>query len=110
MADVEASTIEGKILGHVGDGNYHVAYMSDPDNSAEREEAARLTARLNQRALQAGGTVSGEQGIGLTKLHYMRDEHGDEALDAMHRIKLALDPRWIMNPGKIGSSLEDLPA
>lgn len=109
IRDIEESGIEGKILGHVGDGNYHVAYLVDPARAAEHEEAYRLTERLNRRAIAAGGTVSGEQGIGLAKLRYLRSEHGDEALDVMHRIKLALDPRNVMNPGKIGSQIVDLP-
>jgi D-lactate dehydrogenase (cytochrome) len=103
IADIEGSSIEGKILGHVGDGNYHVAYLVDPDTPTQQMEAAQLTERLNRRAVSAGGTVSGEQGVGIAKLHYLLDEHGSAALDAMHRIKLALDPRSIMNPGKIGS-------
>jgi D-lactate dehydrogenase (cytochrome) len=82
----------------------------DPTRPSEQSEAARLTDRLNRRAIEVGGTVSGEQGIGLAKLRYLRDEHGDGALDAMHRIKQALDPHSIMNPGKIGSRPSDFPA
>jgi D-lactate dehydrogenase (cytochrome) len=108
--DLATSFIEGKILGHVGDGNFHIAYLTDPAVSAEAEEAERLTARLNRRAIKAGGTVSGEQGIGIAKLGYLAEEHGDAVLRAMHRIKLALDPKGLMNPAKMGSAPAACPA
>jgi D-lactate dehydrogenase (cytochrome) len=108
--DIAASSIEGKILGHVGDGNFHVAYLTDPAVEAEAAEAARLTARLNRRAIRAGGTVSGEQGIGMAKLGYLVEEHGEAVLDAMHRIKTVLDPKGLMNPGKVGSAPDQIKA
>ena len=100
-ADIEASPLTGKIIGHVGDGNYHAAFLIEPGNAEELAEAERLGARLVERALAVGGTASGEHGIGLAKLKYLRQEHGD-AVDVMKRIKAALDPLGIMNPGKMG--------
>ena len=100
-ADIEASPLIGKIIGHVGDGNFHIAYLIEPDNAAELAEAERLADRLVERALKVGGTASGEHGIGLAKLKYLRKEHGD-AIDSMKAIKAALDPTGIMNPGKLG--------
>ncbi|WP_309082963.1 FAD-linked oxidase C-terminal domain-containing protein [Chelativorans sp.] len=99
--DIDASTLTGQIVGHVGDGNYHTAYLIDPDSPADLAEAERLSDRLVERALAVGGTASGEHGIGIAKLKFMRREHG-AAVDVMKRIKAALDPAGIMNPGKMG--------
>jgi len=99
--DIEGSFLRGQIIGHVGDGNYHTAYMIDPTSKEELEEAERLSGLLVERALKVGGTASGEHGIGMGKIKYMRKEHGD-AVDVMKRIKAALDPAGIMNPGKMG--------
>lgn len=99
--DIEASHLFGQVIGHVGDGNFHTAYLLDPENPADVEEAERLADRLVERALAVGGTASGEHGIGMGKLKFMREEHGD-AVDVMKRIKQALDPLGIMNPGKMG--------
>ncbi|MEO3386798.1 FAD-linked oxidase C-terminal domain-containing protein [Mesorhizobium sp. CAU 1741] len=99
--DIDASPLIGQIIGHVGDGNYHTAYLIDPHEPAELAEAERLSERIVERALACGGTVSGEHGIGTAKLKYLRREHG-EAVDVMKRIKAALDPKGIMNPGKMG--------
>ncbi|MFZ2102251.1 MAG: FAD-linked oxidase C-terminal domain-containing protein [Oricola sp.] len=100
-ADIEASFLRGQIIGHVGDGNFHTALMIDPNSKEELEEAERLSERLVERALDVGGTASGEHGIGMGKLKYLRKEHG-AAVDVMKRIKTALDPAGIMNPGKMG--------
>lgn len=99
--DIDASPLTGQIIGHVGDGNYHTAYLMDPNNTEHLAEAERLGERLVERALAVGGTASGEHGIGTEKLKFMRREHG-EAVDVMKRIKVALDPTGIMNPGKMG--------
>ncbi len=99
--DIDASPLIGQIIGHVGDGNYHAAYLIEPGNAEEYAEAERLSERIIERALACGGTVSGEHGIGTAKLKHMRREHGD-AVDVMKRIKAALDPKGIMNPGKMG--------
>jgi D-lactate dehydrogenase (cytochrome) len=100
-ADIDASPLTGQIIGHVGDGNFHTAYLIDPNDPGEIAEAERLTDLLVERALAVGGTASGEHGIGMGKLKFLRQEHGD-AVDVMKRLKAALDPDGIMNPGKMG--------
>nr|WP_304656261.1 FAD-linked oxidase C-terminal domain-containing protein [Neorhizobium galegae] len=99
--DIDNSFVMGKIIGHVGDGNFHVGYLIKPEIPEELAEAERLAERLYQRAMDMGGTFSGEHGIGISKLKYLRREHG-EAIDMMNAIKAAIDPRGIMNPGKLG--------
>jgi D-lactate dehydrogenase (cytochrome) len=88
------------LVGHAGDGNFHLLYVLDPGNKAEIEEARRLNERLVLRALAMGGTCSGEHGVGLGKMKFMAAEHG-EALEVMRTIKRALDPDNRMNPGKL---------
>ena len=88
------------LVGHAGDGNFHLLYVLDPDSAAELAEAAALNDRLVARALAMGGTCTGEHGIGLGKMKFMRAEHG-EAVDVMRAIKRALDPDNRMNPGKV---------
>jgi len=100
QADIEASPIPGPILGHVGDGNFHAILLMDPSNPQEVEAAEALSARMAERALRLGGTVTGEHGVGMGKLGYMEAEHGG-GWDVMGAIKAALDPEGIMNPGKI---------
>ncbi|MEQ1406604.1 FAD-linked oxidase C-terminal domain-containing protein [Neorhizobium sp. Rsf11] len=99
--DIDNSFVMGKIIGHVGDGNFHVGYLIKPEIPEELAEAERLAERLYQRAIDMGGTFSGEHGIGISKLKYLRREHGD-AVDMMNAIKAAIDPKGIMNPGKLG--------
>jgi D-lactate dehydrogenase (cytochrome) len=96
-ADLDVLSFPATIVGHVGDGNFHVLCMLAPEQSAE---AAGFAARLVGRALAMGGTCTGEHGVGYGKKKYLRAEHG-EALDVMRMIKLALDPENRMNPGKI---------
>lgn len=100
QADIAASALPGPILGHVGDGNFHAILLIDPDRPADLTEAKALSARMSQRALQLGGTSTGEHGIGMGKTGFMRAEHGD-GWDVMGDIKTALDPLGIMNPGKL---------
>jgi D-lactate dehydrogenase (cytochrome) len=100
QADIEASPIPGPILGHVGDGNFHAILLMDTSNPQEVEAAEALSARMAERALRLGGTVTGEHGVGMGKLAYMEAEHGG-GWDVMGAIKAALDPEGIMNPGKI---------
>lgn len=88
------------ILGHVGDGNYHTLFLIDPAKPEELACAQKLSHNMNLRALKMGGTVTGEHGIGMGKMKYMADEHGD-AWSVMADIKRALDPQNIMNPGKV---------
>lgn len=99
-ADIAASGLDGPILGHVGDGNFHAILLVDPANQMEMDIAQNLSNRLGKRALEMGGTITGEHGIGMGKLGMMQAEHG-EAWDVMGALKRALDPNNILNPGKI---------
>ena len=100
--DLAGSTLIAPLAGHVGDGNFHLVFLLDPDDPAELEEATRLNERLVHRALAMGGTCTGEHGVGLGKMGFLQAEHG-EALSVMRQLKKALDPQNIMNPGKIFS-------
>ena len=100
----EAATAAGMthyIVGHVGDGNFHIAYLVDPNIPAERELAEQLNRDVVQRAIDAQGTCSGEHGIGLHKMDFLVNEAGAGAVDMMRTLKRALDPKNILNPGKI---------
>jgi D-lactate dehydrogenase (cytochrome) len=99
-ADLETSSVPATILGHVGDGNFHVVFSIDPGAPAELEEVKAINARLVQRALAMDGTCTGEHGIGLGKQEWLVEELG-EAVDVMRSIKNCLDPKGILNPGKI---------
>jgi D-lactate dehydrogenase (cytochrome) len=88
------------LVGHAGDGNFHLMYLLNPDDAAEVDEARRLNEQLVRRALALGGTCTGEHGVGYGKMKYMEAEHG-AALDVMRTIKRALDPDNRMNPGKV---------
>jgi D-lactate dehydrogenase (cytochrome) len=101
VAEAEAAGMPHFIVGHVGDGNFHVAYLVDPASPAEFETAERLNAQLVRRAIAAGGTCTGEHGIGLHKQGFLVDETGEGAVAMMRQIKRVLDPANIMNPGKI---------
>ena len=81
----------GTLVGHVGDGNFHMLYLVDPDSPEEMAEARRLNERLVHRALDMGGTCSGEHGVGIGKMAYLAREHGD-ALDTMRAIKHGARP------------------
>ena len=99
-ADIKASSLQGPILGHVGDGNFHAILLIEPGNDAELAEAKLLAERMSVRALRMGGTITGEHGIGIGKQGLMQSEHG-EAWDVMGAVKAALDPQNILNPGKL---------
>ena len=99
--EAEAAGLAHYIVGHVGDGNFHVAYLIDPAMPAERALAERLNHALVQRAIMAQGTCTGEHGIGLHKMDFLVTEAGTGAIDMMRAVKRALDPKNIMNPGKI---------
>jgi D-lactate dehydrogenase (cytochrome) len=98
--DLAQSSIPSALAGHVGDGNFHLIFMIDPQSREEIAEASRLNGRIVARALQMEGTCTGEHGIGYGKIDFLLDEHG-EAISVMRSIKQALDPDDIMNPGKI---------
>ncbi len=99
--DLIASKIYGPIVGHVGDGNFHVLLTADPNDHAAIEKLEDFHTRLVERSLSLEGTCTGEHGIGVGKIKYLVSELGREAVDVMATIKNALDPNGIMNPGKI---------
>ncbi|MEE8545431.1 MAG: FAD-linked oxidase C-terminal domain-containing protein, partial [Alphaproteobacteria bacterium] len=98
--DTDQSPLITPLVGHVGDGNFHLVFLLDPDDPEEVAEAERLNERLVMRALAMEGTCTGEHGIGLGKMDFLVAEHG-EAVAVMRTIKMALDPDNIMNPGKM---------
>ena len=97
------------LVGHAGDGNFHMCYILDPASAAELDEARRLNERLVERALAMGGTCSGEHGVGYGKMKFLEAEHG-EGLAVMRTIKRALDPDNRMNPGKLVEGAQPFPA
>ena len=99
-ADIAAEGLLGPIVGHVGDGNFHSVMLLDPANPDEMVRAKRVAARMTERALEMGGTISGEHGIGIGKRTLMAAEHGP-AWTVMGAIKATLDPLNILNPGKL---------
>jgi len=101
VTEVEASGLSYFLVGHVGDGNFHMGYLIDPDSASERATAEQLNQQLVHRALKLGGTCSGEHGVGLHKMGFLVDEAGAGAVAMMRAIKQVLDPNNIMNPGKI---------
>ncbi|MGB5836680.1 MAG: FAD-linked oxidase C-terminal domain-containing protein [Albidovulum sp.] len=99
-AEIAASGLPGPILGHVGDGNFHAILLIERGNEAELKTAKALATRMAERALRLGGTITGEHGVGMGKMDLMELEHG-QAYEVMARIKRALDPDGILNPGKL---------
>lgn len=99
-ADVDRTNLMAPLVGHVGDGNFHLIMLVDPNKPDEVTSAKSLHERLVMRALDAGGTCTGEHGIGLGKREFLVHEHGD-AIPAMRAVKQAFDPNGIMNPGKM---------
>jgi D-lactate dehydrogenase (cytochrome) len=100
-AEIEESGLKAPLVGHVGDGNFHMLLLFDPASSEERAAADRISQSIARRAIRMGGTATGEHGIGLHKLGAMEPEHGAPALEVMRAIKQALDPLNILNPGKM---------
>lgn len=98
--DIEETGVTAPLVGHVGDGNFHLVLLVDPDDPEDMKRAKGLTGRLAHRAIAMGGTCTGEHGIGMGKLDFLTAEHG-EAVSVMRSIKNALDPDSIMNPGKM---------
>ena len=101
ISEADASGIPYFLVGHVGDGNFHFGYLIDPNNADERATAEALNHALVERALRLEGTCTGEHGVGLHKMGFLLDEAGAGAVEVMRSVKRALDPRNIMNPGKI---------
>ena len=99
--DAAASRLLAPMVGHVGDGNFHMLLLVDLNDADEVKRAEELLERLVERALAMDGTCTGEHGIGQGKMKYLMAEHGAPALAAMRAIKRALDPLDILNPGKI---------
>ena len=100
-ADCEQQQLTHSIIGHVGDGNFHVQMMVDPNDPEDIARAEGVNARMVERAIAMDGTCTGEHGVGLHKMDFLIQEHGEGAIDTMRAIKHALDPHNILNPGKI---------
>ena len=98
--DIDKSGMIAPILGHVGDGNFHVQFMVDPDDQGQLDKAEEINERMVHRAIALGGTCTGEHGVGVGKMDFLVAEQGD-AISVMRTLKLAIDPDNIMNPGKI---------
>jgi D-lactate dehydrogenase (cytochrome) len=98
--DVDAEGLLAPIVGHVGDGNFHLSFILDPEDREENAKVQAVNDRMVARALEMGGTCTGEHGVGLGKKRYLRAEHG-EAVSVMRAVKQALDPDDLLNPGKI---------
>ncbi|MBT3065549.1 FAD-binding oxidoreductase [Rhodoferax sp. U11-2br] len=101
VLETQASGITYFMVGHVGDGNFHMGYLIDPNSPEERATAEQLNHQLVRRALALGGTCTGEHGVGLHKMGFLVEEAGAGAVAMMRAIKTALDPDNILNPGKI---------
>ena len=98
--EIDENELLAPIVGHAGDGNFHVGFLLTPDDADELARAKSVNDNMVARALAMGGTCTGEHGIGIGKMDYMEAEHGD-ALQVMHMIKRSMDPRNLMNPGKV---------
>lgn len=101
VTEADASGIPYFLVGHVGDGNFHFGYLIDPNNDAQRQQGEQLNHQLVARAIALGGTCTGEHGIGIHKQDFLLEEAGAGAVQMMRAIKQALDPKNILNPGKI---------
>ncbi len=101
ITEADASGLPYFLVGHVGDGNFHFGYLLDPQKPEQLETAEALNNQLVARALRLGGTCTGEHGVGIHKMGFLLDETGAGAVDMMRAIKRALDPKNILNPGKI---------
>jgi D-lactate dehydrogenase (cytochrome) len=98
--DLETTWLKAPILGHVGDGNFHMVLLIDRDDAKDIAEVERLNDRLVNRAIAMGGTCTGEHGVGSYKMRFLDAEHG-KALELMKLLKRSIDPQNIMNPGKM---------
>jgi D-lactate dehydrogenase (cytochrome) len=100
-SEIDEAGLVAPIVGHVGDGNFHVCFLVDPEVPEELDEVRAIAERIAKRAIALGGTCTGEHGVGYGKSKLLPLEHGEEGFDLMRRLKSALDPDGIMNPGKI---------
>ena len=100
QADIAEHRLMASIVGHVGDGNFHVVVLVDPQDPAEVAQGEEFHARLVRRALAVDGTCTGEHGVGYGKARFLVEEHGRPAVEMMRAIKRAVDPDGIFNPGK----------
>lgn len=99
--ELDRASFPYTIVGHVGNGNFHVLMPVDPEDADQWHESERINANLVHRAIAMDGTCTGEHGVGLHKMAFMADEHGAAAVDLMRAIKHALDPNDTLNPGKV---------
>jgi D-lactate dehydrogenase (cytochrome) len=97
---LEQEGVTAALLGHVADGNYHIVFMVDPEEPEDLARAKRIEAEQIRHALSVGGTCSGEHGIGIGKIGYLEQQYGP-AVEVMRGIKNLLDPKGILNPGKV---------
>ena len=105
QADIAGHGLTASIVGHVGDGNFHVILLVDPGDPADVQRGEEFHARLVRRALAHDGTSTGEHGVGYGKARFLIEEHGEAAVEMMRAIKAALDPDGIFNPGKTVSAI-----
>jgi D-lactate dehydrogenase (cytochrome) len=106
--DIERSGVLAPIVGHVGDGNFHLTFLVMPGDAAESAAAGGVHERMVARALAMDGTCTGEHGIGIGKVGFLESERGG-GIEVMRRLKDALDPKWIMNPGKVLAPVDRIP-
>jgi len=99
--DILRNGLTGPIVGHAGDGNFHASLMFDPMDARESEACHEVAERMARQALEVGGTVTGEHGVGLGKVGLLEEQFGEDGVGVMRNIKRALDPRHILNPGKV---------
>ena len=107
QADIETLGLQAPIVGHVGDGNFHVAVLVDPHDPDEVARAEAFHERLVRRAIAMDGTCTGEHGVGYGKARFLAEEHGAAGVAAMRAIKRALDPEDLFNPGKLADAATD---
>jgi D-lactate dehydrogenase (cytochrome) len=99
--DIDGSFLPCPLVGHVGDGNFHVFILFDQEKPEEYQEAQRLNKNLLSRAIRMEGSITGEHGVGIGKKQFLVEELGENTVDMMKTIKLALDPKGLMNPEKV---------
>jgi D-lactate dehydrogenase (cytochrome) len=101
--DLQGALFDSIILGHVGDGNFHVLMLLDPESPEQWQQSEQINHRMVRRAIAMDGTCTGEHGVGMHKMPFLVDKHGEDAVDLMRCLKHAYDPHNILNPGKVVS-------